>query len=81
MRSHLFAVSDCLGPCCPAHAAPWFPSMHPQAPETIREGELSPACDVYAWGVLLWEMITGGWLRHLHRRCRGRLWMLTCSCS
>jgi len=30
-----------------------------QAPETIREGELSIACDVYAWGVLLWEMITG----------------------
>lgn len=30
------------------------------APETIREGELSIACDVYAWGVLLWEMITGG---------------------
>lgn len=29
------------------------------APETIREGELSIACDVYAWGVLLWEMITG----------------------
>lgn len=30
------------------------------APETIREGELSIACDVYAWGVQLWEMITGG---------------------
>jgi hypothetical protein len=30
-----------------------------QAPETIRDGELSIACDVYAWGVLLWEMITG----------------------
>jgi serine/threonine protein kinase len=30
------------------------------APETIREGELSVACDVYAWGVLLWEMVTGG---------------------
>jgi serine/threonine protein kinase len=29
------------------------------APETIREGELSIACDVYAWGVQLWEMITG----------------------
>lgn len=33
--------------------------VHVQAPETIRDGELSIACDVYAWGVLLWEMITG----------------------
>lgn len=29
------------------------------APETIREGLLAAPCDVYAWGVLLWEMITG----------------------
>jgi serine/threonine protein kinase len=34
------------------------------APETIREGELSIACDVYAWGVQLWEMITGGLRQH-----------------
>lgn len=29
------------------------------APETITQGLLSAACDVYAWGVLLWEMLTG----------------------
>lgn len=29
------------------------------APETIKEGVLKAPCDVYAWGVLLWEMLTG----------------------
>lgn len=30
------------------------------APETITDGVLNAPCDVYAWGVLLWEMLTGG---------------------
>jgi serine/threonine protein kinase len=30
------------------------------APETIRAGVLDYPCDAYAFGVLCWEMITGG---------------------
>eukprot|EP00775_Hariotina_reticulata_P004061 gene4061-4308_t len=29
------------------------------APETITHGILHKPCDVYAWGVLVWEMLTG----------------------
>jgi serine/threonine-protein kinase len=35
------------------------------APEQIQVGQVSPASDVYACGVLLWEMLT---LRRLHHR-------------
>ena len=38
------------------------------APETITQGVLAESCDVYAFGVQLWEMLTGSraWagLRH-----------------
>ena len=26
------------------------------APELIDEGKLSPACDVYAFGIIMWEV-------------------------
>jgi serine/threonine protein kinase len=29
-----------------------------QAPEVLERGTLSPAADCYAFGVLLWEMLT-----------------------
>lgn len=32
----------------------------PQAPETMLRGKLSRSSDVYAFGVLLWELCTGG---------------------
>lgn len=28
-------------------------------PELLRLGRLSPSCDVYAFGVLIWELFTG----------------------
>ena len=31
-----------------------------QAPEVMLEGQISKAADVYAFGVLLWELFTGG---------------------
>ena len=31
------------------------------APEQVRGEEVSTATDVYAWGVLLYHMVTGGW--------------------
>jgi serine/threonine protein kinase len=31
------------------------------APETMLEGRISKAADVYAFGIILWEMFTGGY--------------------
>lgn len=31
-----------------------------QAPETLLHGKISTASDVYAFGILLWELYTGG---------------------
>jgi serine/threonine protein kinase len=28
-------------------------------PELLRLGRLSPACDVYAFGIMIWELVTG----------------------
>ena len=30
-----------------------------QPPELLSHGEVSPACDVYAFGFLMWEVFTG----------------------
>jgi serine/threonine protein kinase len=59
------------------------------APETIRAGVLDYPCDVYAFGVLCWEMITGGrqglclsWvdrLMGLHKHAGESSAMITCS--
>jgi serine/threonine protein kinase len=43
-----------------------------QAPETMLQGKLSRSSDVYAFGVLLWELCTGG---HAFKvSCRARGW-------
>jgi serine/threonine protein kinase len=34
--------------------------MTHMAPETLMSGQISRASDVYAYGIMLWELYTGG---------------------
>jgi serine/threonine protein kinase len=36
-----------------------FGTMHWMAPEMITDSEVSPGIDVYAFGIILWEMCSG----------------------
>jgi serine/threonine protein kinase len=60
-----FGLSVRLLPGEECHAQPLFQGTLPfMAPEVLRSGRISRASDVYAFGVLLWELWTG---EHAHR--------------
>jgi hypothetical protein len=47
---------------CHASCCQWCRTITHMPPEVLRDGgsAFTAAADVYAWGVLLWEMLTGG---------------------
>ena len=60
-------------PCGSVWSNP-MPRTH-MAPEILLEGRISKAADVYAFGITLWELFTGG--RPFESGC---LWGAACCC-
>ncbi len=52
---HAIVINDHDMLCCPLQG-----TMTHMAPEVLLHGKISRASDVYAFGILLWELITGG---------------------
>jgi serine/threonine protein kinase len=55
--------------------------MSHMAPEALLHGHISKAADVYAYGITLWELFTGGQAYQGDPTSRrGQLWFLASSC-
>ncbi|WIA39118.1 hypothetical protein OEZ86_005253 [Tetradesmus obliquus] len=46
--------------CCDTHVSAFQGTMSHMAPEALLHGRISKAGDVYAFGISLWELFTGG---------------------
>ncbi|KAL6759173.1 kinase-like domain-containing protein [Haematococcus lacustris] len=55
-----FGLSRAMGDNCPTHlSTATVGTVTHMPPELLSEGRLRPSCDVYSFGIILWQLFTG----------------------